>query len=149
MKSKPKFTQVFAKTAAINEEMAKLGVEFGQIPVSDYFWQAISPMQSPRDFVTGLSLTLEQANLDYAVHYAQIYQNLDDGDTAAILEQIYRDEITHVKHGLHWFEQWRDEGLTQWQAYEKALPQPLSPASVSTTTTDAIAVSIRLTAPHA
>ena len=109
------------------ERMAEIGVEFGQIPVSDYFWKAIAPMQSPRDFVTGLSLTLEQANLDYAVHYAQVYQRLDDGATAAILQQVYKDEIGHVKHGLIWFERWRDEGLSQWDAYEQALQPPLSP----------------------
>ncbi len=109
------------------ERMAEIGVEFGQIPVSDYFWKAIAPMQSPRDFVTGLSLTLEQANLDYAVHYAKVYQRLDDGATAAILQQVYKDEIGHVKHGLIWFERWRDEGLSQWDAYERALQAPLSP----------------------
>jgi uncharacterized ferritin-like protein (DUF455 family) len=110
------------------QRMAEIGVEFGQIPVSDYFWKAIAPMETPRDFVTGLSLTLEQANLDYAVHYAQVYQRLDDGDTAAILQRVYKDEIGHVKHGLTWFERWRDEGLSQWQAYEQALRPPLSPA---------------------
>ncbi len=108
--------------------MAEIGVEFGQIPVSDYFWKAIAPMQSPRDFVTGLSMTLEQANLDYAVHYAEVYEQLGDSATAAILKQIYRDEISHVKHGLRWFERWRSPEQTQWQAYRSALPEPLSPA---------------------
>ncbi len=108
--------------------MAEIGVEFGQIPVSDYFWKAIAPMQSPRDFVTGLSMTLEQANLDYAVHYAAVYDQLGDDDTAAILKQIYRDEISHVKHGLRWFERWRDGEQTQWDAYREVLPEPLSPA---------------------
>ncbi len=107
--------------------MAEIGVEFGQIPVSDYFWKAIAPMRSPRDFVMGLSMTLEQANLDYAVHYASVYEQLGDDATAAILKQIYRDEISHVKHGLRWFERWRSPEQTQWQAYREMLPEPLSP----------------------
>ncbi|MGB1891098.1 MAG: DUF455 family protein [Candidatus Latescibacterota bacterium] len=108
--------------------MDEIGVEFGQIPVSDYFWKAIAPMRSPSDFVTGLSLTLEQANLDYAVHYAGVYEELGDESTAAILRQIYKDEISHVKHGLVWFERWRSAEQTQWDAYQEGLPEPLSPA---------------------
>ena len=64
-------------------------MQFGEIPVGDFFWQAIGPMETPMDFVTGLSLTLEQANLDYARHYAQVYRQLDDledrGDSGADL----------------------------------------------------------------
>ena len=108
--------------------MAEIGVEFGQIPVSDFFWKAIGPMHSPTDFVTGLSMTLEQANLDYAVHYAEIYRKLGDGETADILQRVYRDEIGHVKHGLTWFNRWRDEGLSEWEAYRQALRVPLGAA---------------------
>lgn len=108
--------------------MAEIGVEFGQIAVSDFFWKAIGPMQSPTDFVTGLSMTLEQANLDYALHYAEIYRQLDDQQTAAILTQVYRDEIGHVKHGLMWFNRWRDDGLSEWEAYKQALRFPLAAA---------------------
>ena len=108
--------------------MAQVGVEFGEIPVSDFFWKTIAPMQHPADFVTRLSLTLEQANLDYAVHYAATYRQLDDKDTAAILERIYRDEIGHVKHGLVWFNRWRDQDLSEWEAYKNALTMPLTPS---------------------
>ena len=86
--------------------MQAIGVQFGEIPVGDFFWKAIGQMETPMDFVTGLSLTLEQANLDYARHYAEVYRQLDDSETAAILERIYRDEIGHVKHGLTWFRRW-------------------------------------------
>ena len=108
--------------------MQEIGVEFGQIPVGDFFWKAIGPMETPMDFVTGLSLTLEQANLDYARHYAQVYRQLDDPETAAILERIYRDEIGHVKHGLAWFRRWQEAELSEWDAYRQALRFPLGPA---------------------
>ena len=110
------------------QRMQEIGVQFGEIPVGDFFWQAIGPMESPVDFVTGLSLTLEQANLDYARHYAEVYRQLDDPETAAILERIYRDEIGHVKHGLTWFRRWQEAGLSEWDAYRQALRFPLGPA---------------------
>ncbi len=110
------------------QRMQEIGVKFGEIPVGDFFWQAIGPMETPMDFVTGLSLTLEQANLDYSKHYAAIYRQLDDPETAAILERIYRDEIGHVKHGLAWFRRWQEAGLSEWEAYRRALRFPLGPA---------------------
>jgi len=108
--------------------LAAVGVEFGQIPVSDFFWRAIAPSPSPMDFVARLSLTLEQANLDYARHYAAAYQQLGDGDTALILDRIYQDEIGHVKHGLLWFNRWRDPALSEWEAYQRVLQMPLTPS---------------------
>ena len=110
------------------QRMQEIGVSFGEIPVGDFFWQAIGPMETPMDFVTGLSLTLEQANLDYARHYAETYRQLGDPKTAAILERIYRDEIGHVKHGLTWFRRWQGAGLSEWEAYRRALRFPLGPA---------------------
>ena len=110
------------------QRMQEIGVEFGQIPVGDFFWKAIGPMETPMDFVTGLSLTLEQANLDYARHYAQVYRQLDDPETAAILERIYRDEIGHVKRGLTWFRRWQETELSEWEAYRQTLRFPLGPA---------------------
>ncbi len=110
------------------QRMQEIGVQFGEIPVGDFFWQAIGPMETPLDFVTGLSLTLEQANLDYARHYAEVYRQLDDPETAAILERIYRDEIGHVKHGLTWFRRWQEAELSEWEAYRQALRFPLGPA---------------------
>src|SRR4051794_30057830 len=43
--------------------MRQCGVHFGELPVSGYFWRSVSPMESPMDYVAGLSLTFEQANL--------------------------------------------------------------------------------------
>ena len=110
------------------KRMADIGIEFGQIPVSDYFWRALESMRSPKDFVTGLSMTLEQANLDYPLHYARIYEKIQDKKTAAILKKIYKDEIEHVKHGLIWFNKWRDKRSCPWTSYVEALPNPLTPA---------------------
>ena len=85
-------------------------------------------MQNPKDFVTGLSMTLEQANLDYSLHYARIYEKIQDTDTANVLRKIYKDEIGHVKHGLFWFNKWRNDSSNTWKSYLEALPKPLSPS---------------------
>jgi len=45
--------------------MEQCGVEFGELPLNDYFWKSVSSMEDPLDYVTRLSLTFEQANLNY------------------------------------------------------------------------------------
>ncbi|MBT4097523.1 MAG: DUF455 family protein [Gemmatimonadetes bacterium] len=110
------------------DRMKDAGVTFGQIPVSDFFWRAIAPMPSPMDFVTRLSLTLEQANLDYAPHYQQLFGELGDADTAALLGRIYKDEIGHVKYGLNWFNTWRSPAQSEWDSFQQTLGFPLSPS---------------------
>ena len=108
--------------------MQEVGVEFGEIPVSDFFWKSISTMQHPFDFVARLSLTLEQANLDYSLYYARSYHQLGDEKTSGLLKRIYQDEIAHVKHGLLWFNRWRNPDLSEWEAYNRALSRPLTPS---------------------
>jgi hypothetical protein len=108
--------------------MRECGVEFGQYPLSGYFWDAVSPMESPLDYVSRLSLTFEQANLDYARHYSRILAEAGDAKSASILRKIYEDEIQHVGYGLHWFRQWKDPSESDWGALQKRLPFPLSPS---------------------
>lgn len=112
--------------------MRALGVEFGELPVSDYFWNAMKGMRSPLQFVTQMSLTFEQANLDFSLHYRDAVAKAGDHETAAILDRVYREEIGHVKHGLAWFNRWRAEsagsvaGESDWDAYLRLLPPPMT-----------------------
>ena len=108
--------------------MKECGIAFGDLPLNDYFWRLIAPMETPMDFVTRLNLTFEQANLDFSKHYAGLFREVGDSSTAAVLEKIYQDEIGHVGHGLKWFRRWKDQGSTDWQAYGKCLSFPLAPA---------------------
>lgn len=107
--------------------MKECGVEFGSYPLSGQFWRMIEPMQSPMDFVSRLSLTFEQANLDYSLHFASVFRKLGDLQTASVLQKIYEDEIGHVQHGLHWFRQWKDPEQSDWEAYQESLDFPMSP----------------------
>lgn len=108
--------------------MQQCGVEFGALPLSDYFWRSVSSMEDPLDYVTRLSLTFEQANLDYSREYGKIFRQVGDAATAGILDKIYRDEIGHVGFGLKWFRRWKASGKTDWEAYRERLVFPLSPA---------------------
>ena len=109
------------------QRMQDCGIEFGSYPLSGHFWRVVEPMKGPIDFVSRLSLTFEQANLDYSLHYAKLFSQLGDSETAAILERVYQDEIGHVQHGLHWFRQWKDPNQSDWTAYESQLEFPMSP----------------------
>ena len=104
-----------------------VGVRFGDLPVNRYFWDALAGAD-PLPLVAGLSLTFEQANLDYAAYYAAAFRRVGDDDTAAVLDEVLADEIRHVKHGLAWFDTWRDPTVSRWDAWVAALPPPLTPA---------------------
>lgn len=108
--------------------MGQLGIQFGDLPVSGYFWRSVSTMETPMDFVSRLSLTFEQANLDYCRRFSQVFTEAGDPGTAGLLEKIYRDEIAHVAHGLKWFRRWKAPGESDWTAFCRQLKFPLSPA---------------------
>ncbi len=107
--------------------MKECGVSFGDYRVSRFFWDTVSGMDSPLDYVSRLSLTFEQANLDYSKYYAGVLKEAGDASSAAILEKIYKDEIAHVGYGLKWFRKWKSENGSDWGDYRDKLVFPLSP----------------------
>ncbi|MDR3459467.1 MAG: DUF455 family protein [Verrucomicrobiae bacterium] len=109
------------------ERMKSCGIEFGELPVSGYFWRCVSPMENPIDYVASLCLTFEQANLDFARHFAKSFTAIGDQDTGNLLEKIYRDEIGHVAYGLKWFRRWKNPNESDWEAFCRTLKFPLSP----------------------
>jgi uncharacterized ferritin-like protein (DUF455 family) len=110
------------------ERMKACGIHFGQLPVSGYFWRSVATMSTPMDYVAGLSLTFEQANLDFCRQFARSFTAVGDQETARLLERIYRDEIGHVAYGLKWFRRWKDPELSDWEAFRRQLKFPLSPS---------------------
>src|SRR5260221_6604147 len=109
------------------DRMQQCGVGFGELPVSGYFWRAISGMESPLDYVAGLSLTFEQANLDFARFYSRAFSRIGDQTSAELLQRIYQDEIAHVACGVKWFKKWKEPYENDWQAFRRCLKFPLSP----------------------
>ncbi|MCH2175474.1 MAG: ferritin-like domain-containing protein [Lentisphaeria bacterium] len=122
LKEEQEHTKIYMK------RMKELGVEFGSQPVNAFFWKVISQMESPLDYVSLLSLTFEQANLDYSQYYAYVFNEAGDTSTGQILYDIFEDEVRHVKYGLNWFRKWKSPELSDWQAYRNQLRFPMSPA---------------------
>jgi uncharacterized ferritin-like protein (DUF455 family) len=121
LKDEQEHTQLYL--ARMNE----CGVHFGELQVSGYFWRSVSVMENPMDYVSSLCLTFEQANLDFARHYAKGFADIGDNETSKLLEKIYRDEIGHVAYGLKWFRRWKNPSERDWEAFCRQLKFPLSP----------------------
>jgi len=110
------------------QRLRECGLTFGALPVNRYFWDAVAPVATPLEYVSRLSLTFEQANLDYSLHYADVFARSGDELSAKVLRSICRDEIGHVRYGLEWFRRLREPGGTDWEAFEEILIFPLSPS---------------------
>ena len=110
------------------ERMAELGVEFGIIPLNHFFWDCLKSVSSCFEFVINMSLTFEQANLDFSWFYKQEMERAGDLQTAHILKEVFQDEIGHVKQGLHWFRRWKPPHDSEWTSYVAGLKFPLTPA---------------------
>ena len=109
--------------------MQELGVGFGDAPLNDFFWHCLADMDHPRNFLAGLSLTLEQANLDFAVWYESLFREVGDEASATIMNTILADEIGHVALGLRWYKDWtRDRPGSLWQNYIRDVPSPPGPS---------------------
>ncbi len=110
------------------KRMDECGVTFGDQPLNGFFWKCVGDMETPLDYVTRLSLTFEQANLDFSRHFAGVFKDSGDNDTAKILQRIYEDEINHVHYGLTWFRKWKNQSRSDWDSYSTRLPFPLTPS---------------------
>ena len=110
------------------QHMSRGGLTFGDLPVNGFFWRQVSGMESPLDYVSRLSLTFEQANLDFSHHFAGVFRQMGDADTAALMQRIYEDEIGHVGCGLHWLRKLKQPDESDFDAWRKVLRFPLSPS---------------------
>jgi uncharacterized ferritin-like protein (DUF455 family) len=109
------------------ERMRCLGVEFGSVSQNFYFWNELHKVESIYEFVAGMSLCFEQANLDFSLYFRRQFELLNDSETAEIMRKVYEDEVNHVRTGLAWFRKWKEPDQTDWQAFVKCLPGNLSP----------------------
>ena len=114
--------------AAYIRKMKTVGIEFGDIPVNDFFWAQCASMTTPLEYVTRMSMTFEQANLDFASYFRDVLKLVGDHDTASLLQTVLDDEVGHVKHGLTWFRRWKTESVSDWRAFCEALGGELNPA---------------------
>lgn len=110
------------------EQMKSVGVELGDIPVNDFFWSQCASMKTPLDYVSRMSLTFEQANLDFASYFRDVLTDIGDLKTATLMQTVLDDEIGHVKHGLVWFRRWKRDSQSDWAAFCEALGAEVNPA---------------------
>ena len=111
------------------ERMNEYGVSFGEVPLNLYFWNSLKGMRTPLDFVVQMSLTFEQANLDFALEYATLFETkCEDPKTAKLLRRVHEDEVRHVQHGWKWFQEWRPKNeASDFRVYQELLPFPMTP----------------------
>jgi len=108
--------------------LRELGANFGDYPVNGYFWSKVESVKSPVEFICMMSLTFENANLDHTVEYASAARGVGDNLTAALIEKIHDDEITHVQFGWHWLGKFKDRKQNMSEAYRSNVHWPLRPA---------------------
>ncbi|MCM8531357.1 MAG: ferritin-like domain-containing protein [Lentisphaeraceae bacterium] len=108
--------------------MKDFGVQAGDVPVNKFFWQTLSTSDNLQKFVAGMSLTFEQANLDFSLFYKNAFETIGDKKTSTVLQDVYDDEVSHVRHGLGWFRRWKKSTVSDWQEYANILEIPLSPS---------------------
>ncbi len=106
--------------------MNQLGVEFGSLPVNDFFWRCFNSVDRIEGYLSGMSLTFEQANLDYSAQYAEAFEAVSDIPSAEVMRKVLADEIRHVAFGRVWLGRLRPEA-DLWQQYLATLPPPLVP----------------------
>jgi uncharacterized ferritin-like protein (DUF455 family) len=112
------------------ERLAAMGSGLGERPPSDYLWRQVpAVLASPapeRAFLAAMGLTFEQANLDFSALYAEAFAKAGDEEGAAVLTRVHDDEIGHVALAARWLVRLDEGAATDLEAYERAVPFPLS-----------------------
>jgi uncharacterized ferritin-like protein (DUF455 family) len=100
-----------------SQRLAAMGLQFGDLPVNDHFWRAGSDIANPLDWVCTMHLTFEQSNLDHAPYYARRFREVDDLASAQLMQQIFEDEIHHVRFGSRWLKQYQPPDLSLFEVF--------------------------------
>jgi uncharacterized ferritin-like protein (DUF455 family) len=106
-------------------QIERLGHRVGDFAVRDWFWERILPCAAPLSFVATMGLGFESANLEHAVSFAARFRDVGDEEGARVQELVGREEIAHVRFGVHWFD--RFASGFDFERWREALPRPLSP----------------------
>lgn len=109
------------------QRAAELGLSFGQLPVNSYIWKKSTEYTGVMDYIAGLPLVFESANLDHTVEFEDCFLKFDDKRGADIMRAIHLDEIRHVKFGIQWLQMLKDPSLSDFDAWQQALHWPIRP----------------------
>ncbi len=107
--------------------MRQMGMEFGDLPLNQFFWNLFLKVKSYDEFFALMALTLEAANLDFCCYYSDVFTEFEDSKSAELMKVVYEDEIGHVALGATWLNKWRaDRSL--WDYYTSLLPEKVTPS---------------------
>lgn len=110
------------------QRAAELGLTFGELPVNGWIWKKAVEYQSTMEYVAGLPLVFEGANLDHTAEFEQYFMAAGDRRSAAIMRSIHRDEIRHVEFGITWLRRWKLPEQSDWEAFQSSLHWPIRPS---------------------
>ncbi len=110
------------------DRLEAFGGSFGDYPVTGHFWNHIEGVKTPLDFLCVMGLTFENANLDFAIEYAQAARDVGDEETAKAIDIVHREEIRHVAFAWRWIQKWKPEAQSTWDWFEETLEFPLGPS---------------------
>ncbi len=108
------------------ERLSKLGVHFGDLPLYKHFWSYTPYLTSPLQYVSVMSLTFEMANLDFAPLYGQSFKRHGDPLSAALMDKILEDEISHVSFGWQWLKKMKTPENSEWDTWRSQVPELLT-----------------------
>ena len=86
------------------DRLVDWGAAYGDLPAHDSLWDAARVTAD--DLAARLAIipiTLEARGIDTTPAAVERCRAAGDLDTAAILQQIYDDEIKHLAVGVQWF----------------------------------------------
>ncbi len=107
--------------------MQALGMEFGDLPLNDFFWKNALKLKNIEQYFALMALTFEAANLDFGLFYRDIFQKYDDTQSAQIMQIVHDDEISHVALGVsHLKKAAMDKPL--WDYYCSLMPADVAPS---------------------
>jgi len=99
-------------------------------PHSDYFWRQTTAIgkseNGPCAFLAAIGLTFEQANLDFTLVYRDAFRVGGDEASAVVCQQVHDDEVRHVRSAAVWITRLSPDAESDLDAYQMAVPFPLS-----------------------
>lgn len=111
-----------------SDRMQALGLKFGDLPLYRHFWAHVPHLTCPIRYISVMSLTFEMANLDFAPMYGKSFARSGDEVSAALMQRILDDEISHVSFGINWLKKLKEPDESTWDTWEKNLPPLMTPA---------------------
>jgi uncharacterized ferritin-like protein (DUF455 family) len=109
------------------ERMEALGLKFGDLPLYRHFWAYVPHLTCPVRYLSVMSLTFEMANLDFAPMYGDSFSRVGDETSAALMQRILEDEISHVSFGMNWLKKLKQPEIPEWDVWEQNLPPLMTP----------------------